>query len=39
MDIRGLARALDAVLRIAITLMCVAGTFIVARYAVSVVFR
>jgi hypothetical protein len=39
MDIRGLARALDAVLRVAITLMCVIGAFIVARYAVSAVFR
>jgi hypothetical protein len=39
MDIRGLARALDAVLSVAITLMCVVGTFVLTRYALSVVFR
>lgn len=39
MDIRGLERALDTVLGITITLMCVVGTFVLARYALSVVFR
>lgn len=39
MDIRGLERALDMVLSITITLTCIVGTFVLTRYALSVVFR
>lgn len=39
MDIRTVDEALDAVLRITITLICVFGTFVVSCYALSVVFR
>lgn len=39
MDIRGLARALDMVLGVTITVICVVGAFVVWRYALSVAFR
>lgn len=39
MDVRSPDRALDAVLRITITLICVSGTFLVSCYVLSVVFR
>ena len=39
MDIRGTDGALDAILRITITLMCVLGTFVVSCYALSVIFQ
>lgn len=39
MDIRSLDGALDAVLHITITLLCVLGTFVVSCYALSVIFR
>jgi hypothetical protein len=39
MDRRGMERALDTVLGITITLMCVVGTFVLARYALFVVFQ
>ncbi len=39
MDIRGQERALEAVLGVTITVICVVGAFVVWRYALSVVFR
>jgi hypothetical protein len=39
MDIRGLAGALDAVLGVTITVICVVGAFVVWRYALSIAFR
>lgn len=39
MDIRSLARALETVLGVTIAVICVVGTFVLWRYALSVVFR
>lgn len=39
MDIRGPERAVEAVLGVTITLICVVAAFVVWRYALSVVFQ
>lgn len=39
MDTHGLARTLDRVLTVTLTLTCVMGAFVLSCYALSVVFR